>query len=352
MDDFEYIIGQDIPKSIGTWNELKKKGKVKFQEGFQTWKHIRYFLEMKYELQKICGNNYQYSYLSGYEWYPELTKRNKLNQSWLEYRMPIHPEAIVKGGAKIVIVRLPAPKFYIPYDPFRMNQTIYFNKKSGKLIETIHKNDTINDTINSRIEFTDNMTDDEKIQLIQNNIQNNVREEVNRNKQLKINDKDVLAVKRPLFHAADAPILREENENWIKNHSGCYLRLKSMKYVYPLLEEYEKYNLSIQNHAMNVPVPEYYICHRCNQPGHFINNCPMKFDSTIIKRQNTTGIPKSMLRLAETDEEKRTAMIDNDGNLVVYKRPPQTNKFLKEFSDVNQSMQSMQIEYNNEYNHE
>lgn len=44
--------------------------------------------------------------------------------------------------------------------------------------------------------------------------------------------------------------------------------------------------------------PPNYICHRCNQPGHFINQCPTNGDPTydIPKVKKPTGIPRMYLK--------------------------------------------------------
>jgi hypothetical protein len=44
--------------------------------------------------------------------------------------------------------------------------------------------------------------------------------------------------------------------------------------------------------------PPNYICHRCNQPGHFINQCPTNGDPSfdIPKVKKPTGIPRMYLK--------------------------------------------------------
>lgn len=81
----------------------------------------------------------------------------------------------------------------------------------------------------------------------------------------------------------------------------------------------------------NVPHPQY-VCRACNRVGeHYLNDCPSKTDpsyQSLKKRMVTTGIPKTFLRPAVTEEECENAMITADGNLVVYKDeydPSKTN---------------------------
>lgn len=64
-----------------------------------------------------------------------------------------------------------------------------------------------------------------------------------------------------------------------------------------------------------------YICHRCGQKGHWINNCPSIDDPNWeIKRvRRTTGIPRSMLRTVEkpTEDDNGTYLMTADGEYVV-----------------------------------
>lgn len=57
-----------------------------------------------------------------------------------------------------------------------------------------------------------------------------------------------------------------------------------------------------------------YICRKCGVAGHHIKNCPQKH---ITAHKYPTGIPKTLLRTAETEEEKRKAMKTDDGKYVL-----------------------------------
>jgi protein MPE1 len=69
------------------------------------------------------------------------------------------------------------------------------------------------------------------------------------------------------------------------------------------------------------PPPANYICYRCGQKGHYIQNCPTNGDPTYDKPKirRTTGIPRSFLRAVDVAPEKREGgvMITPDGGLVV-----------------------------------
>lgn len=64
--------------------------------------------------------------------------------------------------------------------------------------------------------------------------------------------------------------------------------------------------------------PPHYVCHRCNIPGHYKQDCPTLQDASFVPRKRTTGIPLSTLRVARPEEEA-TAYLHSDGRLMVYK---------------------------------
>ncbi|KAL7005028.1 Protein mpe1 [Cystobasidiomycetes sp. EMM_F5] len=78
------------------------------------------------------------------------------------------------------------------------------------------------------------------------------------------------------------------------------------------------------NAAPDRPVPPGYVCYRCGQPGHWIQDCPTNDkpdweNKPRIKR--TTGIPKSFLQTVEgpskDGENQPGMMITADGSFVI-----------------------------------
>jgi hypothetical protein len=77
------------------------------------------------------------------------------------------------------------------------------------------------------------------------------------------------------------------------------------------------------------PPPPNYTCHRCGKKGHWKNLCPTNNDTNFVplsQYKNPIGIPKTMLKEAQTEEEKRNAMITDKGIFVISKSNLQSLK--------------------------
>ncbi len=60
-----------------------------------------------------------------------------------------------------------------------------------------------------------------------------------------------------------------------------------------------------------------YVCRQCGENGtHWTWECN-KQGKAVTKRLRPHGIPKSQLRVAKTEEERKSAMIDEDGEYVI-----------------------------------
>eukprot|EP00904_Undaria_pinnatifida_P008138 jgi/Undpi1/4454/HiC_scaffold_17.g07808.m1 len=89
------------------------------------------------------------------------------------------------------------------------------------------------------------------------------------------------------------------------------------------------------------PVPPNYICRRCFQPGHWIQECPtngdLSFHSAKLKR--VVGIPTSMIKLADGDRQGG-GLVNASGQLVTIRANDQAFRKLKEFGG-GQSVQGL-----------
>jgi protein MPE1 len=75
------------------------------------------------------------------------------------------------------------------------------------------------------------------------------------------------------------------------------------------------------------PLPQGYVCRRCNEKGHWLQACPTNDDPNYENKpriKRTTGIPKTFLKKAEkpvfdddTDVKTNRVMLDADGEYVV-----------------------------------
>ncbi|KAF8906284.1 DWNN domain-containing protein [Gymnopilus junonius] len=71
------------------------------------------------------------------------------------------------------------------------------------------------------------------------------------------------------------------------------------------------------------PLPPSYVCYRCGQKGHWIQDCPTNSDREFDNRpriKRTTGIPRSMLKAVETpsgSELTQGVMVTPEGGYVV-----------------------------------
>lgn len=80
----------------------------------------------------------------------------------------------------------------------------------------------------------------------------------------------------------------------------------------------QQYGHGGNNYPDRAPRPSAnYVCHRCNLPGHWIDQCPTNGDPTYdkIKVRAPTGIPRSMLRQVDAPESG-TGLQDSSGQFV------------------------------------
>lgn len=85
------------------------------------------------------------------------------------------------------------------------------------------------------------------------------------------------------------------------------------------------------------PSSSTYLCHRCNQPGHYISRCPTNGDKAfnVVRRSGCAGIPRSFLKAATEEEAKKdiSIMRASDGSYY-HAMAPRTAVFDKIASDV------------------
>ncbi|KAI0953936.1 hypothetical protein AcV7_007324 [Taiwanofungus camphoratus] len=82
------------------------------------------------------------------------------------------------------------------------------------------------------------------------------------------------------------------------------------------------YHASHHHHQPERPLPPSYVCYRCGQKGHWIQDCPTNNDREYDNRpriKRTTGIPRSFLKAVETPNGQLSqgVMVTPEGGYVV-----------------------------------
>lgn len=110
----------------------------------------------------------------------------------------------------------------------------------------------------------------------------------------------------------------QQSSQWSRTQQEMATKTK----IYTPMQSNQAYNSEPDK-----TLPPGYICHRCGQKGHWINNCPSLYDRNWETKKvlRTTGIPRSMLRSAaglppssaDGEDDGRTYLMNADGEYVV-----------------------------------
>ena len=112
-----------------------------------------------------------------------------------------------------------------------------------------------------------------------------------------------------------------------------------------LLNKNRRLNVNLNVHPSDLeadvskikPPPPNYVCHRCGNPGHWKHLCKTLNDINFILvtiPRVPTGIPKTLLREAKTDEERKHAMVTDDGRLVIMKQTSKLQPKMAKMQDL------------------
>lgn len=299
---FEYVFGESCEADFfGLRSAINV---IKTLEADIKWEDARFLIERRHGLftTKQCKPGVTRSYIEGYFFVP----------NWRSKRVLINRDYIMKPTDKVVVVRKPLPagsNYYIPLR-FRAEMEQHYRKTMS----------------------ADELKKEENIKRFIKHIQapkfvpGNVKSPECRFKGPEYQVKSPecqLQTSHPLSSMTlsndDDKMLQiakvAENEDMYK-----ILEEKMMRAVKrPRFEQYHISDLK-SDQSLQRPPPPMYVCHRCNKPGHWKNQCPTLGDPgfvPVVIPKNPSGIPKTMLKEVVSDEDKKNAMFIG-GKHVVY----------------------------------
>jgi len=234
---------------------------------FTTWDEVRYDLEKKHGLHEKGSAHRRHggagdSYFVGWVYNPKL-----LHLEQYRSMEPLKSSHLCKSGDALMLARLPmrpGQKAYVPAR-IRVQQEMLRNS----IAENSAFNITPSVPKSSGPIFTDDMTEEEKLKAL-----------------LDHSDQQSAVSKRA--HAGTRHIDRPASHH--------------------------------PSEQTNRAPPPFYVCHRCGGTGHWKQECPSLDNPDYIPvriLRAPTGIPRTFLKKAETEEEKAAAMKTATGDLVI-----------------------------------
>jgi hypothetical protein len=276
-DVFFYVFGVQCEIDFFGCRHIDSKQIIKTMKTGITWEEARYLIEKKHHLFDVKQKkaNLQGSYIQGFFW-----KHNMKN--WRREAIIIQRDHILKNTDCLIIVRKPMASNMIHYIPNAHKAEVEKEERLLMTEEERQREERINkffEQMKTELKLTDDMSEEEKINLIIKNTEDRDSIELLRTRMLGKNKRQKISSE---FHPSDI----EADPSIVK------------------------------------PPPPGYLCHRCMNRGHWKHLCPTLIDIHFIPqtvRKLPSGIPKTMLREAKTDEDRRQAMVTDDGQLVVMK---------------------------------
>ena len=263
---FRYIYGCNCESDYFGLRKLESNpynNIVKTMETNISWDNARFLIEQRHGFFDIKKkkSDLTNSYIVGYFWTPDLL-------DWRKQAKIVPSTHILTEKDNIIVVRKPLKTGALLYVPNQYRSE--FEKEKTELMQQI-----INEKPQN-VQFNDIMSEEEKMNIL---IGSNTSNE----------------------------------------------KIKSLYQLYNhQKKQYASYHPSETEKPPQVftKPPLYYQCHRCGIKGHWKHQCPTLTNPTFVsldKIKNASGIPKSLLKMAISEEEKKMAMMTSDGNFMVLK---------------------------------
>lgn len=273
---FQYCFGTECTSGFfGTLATDISKTNIHCMENKIPWEEARFLIEKKHGLFTINQQRKAVTgaYIEGYFWTAGL-------KNWRKDAQIVPPTHIMTAHDQIIVIRKPSEKGVPHYVPARFKHEVENVERHNLSIENKEKEDKIVQHLNlikpSTLQFTDTMTEEEKINLLINSTAEKTQHEQLQQQLLK-----------PIRH-----------QNYAQYHPS-----------------------DIKNNPSIVkPPPPSYTCHRCHQKGHWKQYCTTLADGNFVPTPQyklPKGIPKTMLKEAQNDEEKKSAMRTIEGKYVL-----------------------------------
>jgi hypothetical protein len=272
---FQYCFGTECTSGFfGTLACDLSKTNIHLMDSKITWEEARFLIEKKHGLFNINQQRKSVTgaYIEGFFWTTGLV-------NWRKEAQPVPRDHVMNDHDQIIVIRKPAEKGVPHYIPTRFKLEVQTMERQAISTENKEKEEKIVQHLNSikpmAPQFTDTMTEDEKINLLINSTAEMVHHDHLQHQLLRPNQ----------YH-----------------HNSAQYHPSDVK----------------NNPSIVKPPPPYYTCHRCHQKGHWKQHCTVDENFIpIAQHKLPKGIPKTMLKEVQNDEEKKNAMRTSDGKYVL-----------------------------------
>lgn len=274
-DVFQYVFGASCSLDFFGSQIIDQINIIKSVRCNIPWEEARFLIEKRHGLFDVRQRkaNLLGSYVQGFLWEPHFKNWRKESRLIQKDRMMTHLD-------RVIIVIKPLKHGSTFYVPSRYKTELEEMKRAAMTEEEKNREEKVHkfiELLQTSPKIREDMSEDDKIKSIMDQLDTKLSLEQLKDRMLKKNRRSQY---QQQFHPSDL----EMDPTLIK------------------------------------PPPSYYVCHRCGEKGHWKHMCRSNNNINFVpptQPRVPTGIPKSLLREAKTDEERQTSMVTDDGRLVV-----------------------------------